>query len=76
MARSFSPVPRRSTDRGCEWRHPSKGADLKPEIKVRKRADPVLSGSERELAIYNRIADVFLTVGDEEMYEKVLDRTF
>ena len=73
MARSFSPVPRRSTDRGCEWRHPSKGADLKPEIKVRKRADPVLSGSERKLAIYNRIADVFLTVPDEEMYERVLD---
>jgi len=32
-----------------------------------------LSGSERELSIQNRIADVFLTVGDEEMYEKVLD---
>ena len=30
-------------------------------------------GSERMLAIHNRIADVFLTVGDDEMYEKVLD---
>lgn len=35
--------------------------------------DEILSGSDRELAIYNRIADVFLTVGDEEMYERVLD---
>ncbi len=46
---------------------------LKPEIKVRKNAKAELSGSDRELAIHNRIADVFLTVGDEEMYEKVLD---
>jgi len=71
--RSFSPVPRRSIDRGCEWRHPSKGAVLKAEIKARKGAGPALSRSERELTIYNRIADIFLTVGDEEMYEKVLD---
>jgi len=54
-------------------RRPSKGVVLKPEIDVRKKADPELSGSARELAIHNRIADVFLTVGDEEMYDQVLD---
>jgi two-component sensor histidine kinase len=32
-----------------------------------------LAESERELAIHNRIVDVFLTVPDEEMYERVLD---
>ena len=54
-------------------RRPSKGVVLKPEINVRKKTDPELSGSDRELAIHNRISDVFLTVGDEEMYERVLD---
>jgi two-component sensor histidine kinase len=46
------------------------------QVVVKKESRQTLqtpAESERKLAIYNRIADVFLTVGDEEMYEGVLN---
>ncbi len=42
------------------------------DISDRKRAEEALRRSQRELAIRNKIADVFLTVPDEEMYGEAL----
>jgi PAS domain S-box-containing protein len=39
----------------------------------RKRAEETLQESERELAIRNRIAQIFLTSSDEDMYGQVLE---
>jgi PAS domain S-box-containing protein len=46
---------------------------LKTEIKERKRVEKVLRISKRELLYRNRISDIFLSVFDESIYEKVLD---
>ncbi|MCX5805724.1 MAG: response regulator [Proteobacteria bacterium] len=46
---------------------------LKSEIKERKRVEKVLRVSKRELMFRNRISDIFLSVLDESLYEKVLD---
>ncbi|MDY6791879.1 MAG: PAS domain S-box protein [Thermodesulfobacteriota bacterium] len=43
------------------------------DVSDRKRAQDALRRSELELNIRNRIAHVFLTVPDDEMYAKVLD---
>jgi PAS domain S-box-containing protein len=43
------------------------------DISERKRAEQALADSEHELAIHNSVAEVFLTVADEEMYERVLN---
>ena len=42
------------------------------DVTARKRAEDLARRSARELAVRNRIADVFLTVPDEEMYANVL----
>jgi len=42
------------------------------DITERRLAEEALRESERHLAIRNRIADIFLTVGDEEIYAEVL----
>lgn len=46
--------------------------ELRREIAERRRAEEALKRSECELAIRNRIAEVFLTVPDDEMYAEVL----
>jgi len=43
------------------------------DISERKRAEQALTFSERELEIHNRVAEAFLTLADEEMYERVLE---
>ncbi len=43
------------------------------DITERKKATEELKDRERELSIRNRIADIFLTVPDEQMYAEVLD---
>jgi PAS domain S-box-containing protein len=43
------------------------------DISGRKRAEDALRRHGRELAVRNRIAEVFLTVGDEDMYTRVLE---
>ncbi len=43
------------------------------DITERKRAVEVLRRSEHELSIRNKIANVFLTLPDDEMYSDVLD---
>jgi PAS domain S-box-containing protein len=48
-------------------------AALKAEIEERKRVEKALRISKRELTIRNRISDVFLSMSDESLYEKVLD---
>jgi len=45
---------------------------LRCEIAERKNTEQALRASERELAIRNRIADIFLTVPGDEMYGEVL----
>jgi PAS domain S-box-containing protein len=42
------------------------------DITERKRAEEALQQSEREKAILNQIANVFLTIPDEKIYEEVL----
>jgi PAS domain S-box-containing protein/putative nucleotidyltransferase with HDIG domain len=42
------------------------------DITERKRAEEALRQSEKELSIRNRIAQVFLTIPDDEMYGEVL----
>lgn len=43
------------------------------DITQRKQTEQALAISERELEIHNRVAEAFLTVADEEMYERVLE---
>ena len=43
------------------------------DITERKQAEEALRKSERELSIKNRIADIFLTIPDKEMYGEVLN---
>jgi len=43
------------------------------DITERKRAENELQRSEYELAIMNKIAQMFLIIPDEEMYSMVLD---
>jgi len=43
------------------------------DVSDRKRAERALAASRRELEIHTRIAEVFLTVEDEEIYERVLE---
>ncbi|MCP4608474.1 MAG: GAF domain-containing protein, partial [Planctomycetes bacterium] len=45
---------------------------LKNEIIERKQAEETLRQSERELSLRNKIAHIFLTSPDEEMYKAVL----
>jgi PAS domain S-box-containing protein len=45
---------------------------LQQEITERKRAEQALRKSERQLAVRNRIANIFLTIPDEQMYAEVL----
>jgi PAS domain S-box-containing protein len=47
-------------------------ASLRLQVAERKRAEDLLASSHRELQIRNQIAQVFLSVGDEEMYTEVL----
>jgi len=47
--------------------------DLEKEIKERKLAEEALRQSERELSIKNRIANILLTIPQDEMYGKVLE---
>jgi PAS domain S-box-containing protein len=42
------------------------------DITARKKAEEALRQSEREKAILNKIANVFLTIPDEKIYEEVL----
>ncbi|MHC4131225.1 MAG: MEDS domain-containing protein [Planctomycetota bacterium] len=42
------------------------------DISLLKQAEKALRKSERELAIRNKIAEIFLTVPDEQMYSEVL----
>ena len=45
---------------------------LEQEMTERERAEEALRESERQLSFRNRIADIFLTVQDDEMYGEVL----
>ncbi len=45
---------------------------LAKEITVRKQAEDALQESERELAIRNRIAEIFLTTSDDKIYFELL----
>jgi PAS domain S-box-containing protein len=45
---------------------------LLQDITERKRAEKALQQSERELSIRNRIAEIFLTTPDDEMYGEML----
>ena len=45
---------------------------LQQEITERKRAEQALRKSERQLAVRNQIANIFLTIPDEQMYAEVL----
>ena len=47
-------------------------AELRAEVEERKRAEVALQQSEREKAILNQIANIFLSIPDEKMYEEVL----
>ena len=47
-------------------------SELEEEITERKRAETALQQSEKELTIRNRIAEIFLTIADEQMYYEVL----
>jgi PAS domain S-box-containing protein len=47
-------------------------AELRAEVEERKRAEVALQQSEREKAILNRIANIFLSIPDEKIYEEVL----
>ncbi len=47
--------------------------ELQQEVTERKRAEEALRGRTRELEIRDRIALIFLTVPDDEMYADVLD---
>jgi PAS domain S-box-containing protein len=42
------------------------------DITDRKRAEEALAASERDLALHNAVADVFLTTPDDQVYERVL----
>jgi PAS domain S-box-containing protein len=43
------------------------------DISERKRTERALEASERLLALHAEIADIFLTVADEDVYERVLN---
>ena len=45
---------------------------LEASERERNRAEEALQESERRLATKNKIANIFLTVPDEEMYGEVL----
>ncbi len=47
-------------------------SELTRDITGKKRAEDVLRESERQLSIRNRIADIFLTTPDDQMYGEVL----
>jgi PAS domain S-box-containing protein len=47
-------------------------AELEKDKAKRKRTEEALQQSEREKAILNQIANVFLTIPDEKIYEEVL----
>lgn len=47
--------------------------ELASDITAMKNTELELSRSKRELEIRNRIAEVFLTIADEEIYVRVLD---
>ncbi len=49
-----------------------KQLDLKEEIEIRTQTEIALRKSERELGILVRLADLFLTVPDDEIYNEVL----
>ncbi len=51
---------------------PTGAVHVAHDITKRKQAEEALRRSERELAIRNKIAQIFLTVADEEMYSEVL----
>jgi PAS domain S-box-containing protein len=51
---------------------PTGAVHVAHDITKRKQAEEALRRSERELAIRNKIAQIFLTVTDEEMYSEVL----
>jgi PAS domain S-box-containing protein len=50
----------------------SQAIEYSLDITERKRVKEALEQSERELTIRNKIANVFLTASEEEMYEQVL----
>jgi len=50
----------------------SKTKELTAEIDERERAEEIIKHSALELEIRNRIAEVFLTIPDEDMYSEVL----
>lgn len=43
------------------------------DVTDRKRTEAALAASERDLALHNAVAEIFLTTPDDEMYEKVLE---
>ncbi|MHC4539789.1 MAG: MASE3 domain-containing protein [Planctomycetota bacterium] len=51
---------------------PSGAVHVAHDITSRKAAEQALRRSERELAIRNKIAQIFLTLADEQMYSEVL----
>ncbi len=71
--RFFSLVRERSTDHGRNLHRASKGAVLTSNIRERTNSEQALALSQRELEIQTRIAEVFLSVPDGEMYGRVLD---
>ena len=49
-----------------------KTQSLREEVKERRKTEEELRESERELSVRNRIADIFLTTHDHQMYGEVL----
>ena len=70
LAATQKSLERRVEERTAELAHSNE--ILRLEIRERERTEEALRQSERELAIRNRIKEIFLTVPDQEMYGDVL----
>jgi PAS domain S-box-containing protein len=71
LRRAHDELEKRVKERTAELAAANK--TLKEEINERKLVEKALRVSKRELTYRNRISDIFLSVSDESIYEKVLD---
>jgi PAS domain S-box-containing protein len=71
LRKAHDELERRVKERTAELA--SANETLKDEIKERKLVEKALRTSKRELTYRNRISEIFLSVSDESIYEKVLD---